>query len=69
VHDKSRYIDWDGNSIGFNGIRFRKPGHGGDLIKKGRRHYIHYPSIETINNVYLEAEDEYAEGGEPCPEG
>jgi hypothetical protein len=34
----SRYIDWDGNSVGFNGIRFRKPGHGGDLIRKGRRH-------------------------------
>lgn len=59
----SRYIDWDGNSIGFNGIRFRKPGHGGDLIKKGRRHYIHYPSIEKKYDAWIEP-DEYAMGGE-----
>lgn len=64
----SRYIDWDGNSIGFNGIRFRKPGHGGDLIKKGRRHYIHYPSIERRYDAWIEPdelpEEEYQNGGE-----
>ena len=59
-----RYIDWDGNSIGFNGIRFRKPGHGGDLIKKGRRHYLHYPSIESRYQAELVPEEEYAKGGE-----
>ncbi len=58
----SRYIDWDGNSIGFNGVRFRKPGHGGDLIKKGRRHYIHYPSIEKRYDAWIEPE-EYQIGG------
>lgn len=64
----SRYIDWDGNSIDFNGIRFRKPGHGGDLIKKGKRHYIHYPSIEKRLDAWIEPdklpEEEYRVGGE-----
>lgn len=67
VDHTQRYIDWDGNSIGFNGIRFRKPGHGGDLIKKGRRHYLHYPSIESRYQAELvpeETEEEYAFGGE-----
>lgn len=63
-----RYIDWDGNSIAFNGIRFRKPGHGGDLIKKGRRHYLHYPSIETRYQAEIVPdevpEEEFAEGGQ-----
>ena len=64
VAQKERYIDWDGNSIGFNGVRFRKPGHGGDLIKKGRRHYLHYPSIETRNSAdIIPEEEEFAEGG------
>lgn len=58
----SRYIDWDGNSIGFNGIRFRKPGHGGDLIRKGKRHYIHYPSIEKRYDAWIQPE-EYQNGG------
>lgn len=64
----SRYIDWDGNSIAFNGIRFRKPGHGGDLIRKGKRHYIHYPSIEKRYDAWIEPdelpEEEYQEGGQ-----
>jgi hypothetical protein len=64
VGKTERYIDWDGNSIGYDGIRFRKPGHGGDLIKKGRRHYLHYPSIETRYQAELIPEEEYAMGGE-----
>jgi len=66
VPDTERYIDWNGNSIGFNGVRFRKPGHGGDLIKKGGRHYLHYPSIETRHSADIVPEDteEFAEGGE-----
>jgi hypothetical protein len=67
VGRRERYIDWDGNNIGYNGIRFRKPGHGGDLIKKGRRHYLHYPSIESRYQAELvpeEPEEEYAIGGE-----
>ena len=76
VPDTERYIDWDGNSIGFNGVRFRKPGHGGDLIKKGRRHYLHYPSIETRHSGDIVPEEEefgmggiakYPNGGEPKP--
>lgn len=67
----SRYIDWDGNSIAFNGIRFRRPGHGGDLIRKGKRHYIHYPSIEKRYDAWIEPdelpEEEYQEGGSPDP--
>lgn len=63
----SRYIDWDGNSIAFNGIRFRKPGHGGDLIRKGKRHYIHYPSIEKRYDAWIEPDElpkeEYQDGG------
>ena len=76
VPQTERYIDWDGNSIGFNGIRFRKPGHGGDLIKKGRRHYLHYPSIETRHSGDIVPEEEefgmggiakYPNGGDPKP--
>ena len=67
----SRYIDWDGNSIAFNGVRFRKPGHGGDLIRKGRRHYIHYPSIEKRLDAWIEPdelpEEEYQDGGSTDP--
>lgn len=65
VPDTERYIDWNGNSIGFNGVRFRKPGHGGDLIKKGSRHYLHYPSIETRHSADIVPEDteEFAQGG------
>ena len=64
VPQTERYIDWDGNSIGFNGVRFRKPGHGGDLIRKGRRHYLHYPSIETRHSADIVPEEEFAMGGE-----
>jgi hypothetical protein len=63
ISQTKRYIDWDGNSIGYNLPRFRKPGHGGDLIKKGKRHYLHYPSIETRNSAYIQREDEEYENG------
>ncbi len=58
----SRYIDWDGNSVGYNLPRFRKPGHGGDLIRKGKRRYIHFPSIEKRYDAWIEP-DEYQDGG------
>ena len=60
----SRYIDWNGNSVGYNLPRFRKPGHGGDLIRKGKRRYIHFPSIEKRYDAWIEPDEEYATGGE-----
>jgi len=63
-----RYIDWDGNSVGYRLPRFRKPGHGGDLIKKGKRRYFHYPSIESRYQAELVPEDgEFAMGGPTEP--
>jgi hypothetical protein len=69
VGDTERYIDWDGNRIPYRLPRFRKPGHGGDLIKKGKRRYLNLPSIETRNSAYIqrEGEEEYQEGGSPDP--
>ncbi len=64
VDNTRRYIDWDGNSVGYNLPRFRKPGHGGDLIKKGKRRYLHFPSIETRYEAEIIPEEEYAMGGE-----
>lgn len=64
---QKRYIDWNGRSIGFNLPRFRKPGHGGDLIKKGERRYIHLPTIETRTEDWFEADndnEEYQDGGQ-----
>ena len=58
------YIDWNGNSVGYNLPRFRKPGHGGDLIRKGKRRYIHFPSIEKRYDAWIEPDEEYATGGE-----
>ena len=57
-YDQGKYIDWDGNRIPYRLPRFRKPGHGGDFIKPGRTHYIHYPSIETKQPEY-----NYKQGG------
>jgi hypothetical protein len=69
VGDAKRYIDWDGNSVGYNLPRVRKPGHGGDLIRKGKRRYLHLPSIETRYEAEIVPE-EYARGGETdCPPG
>jgi hypothetical protein len=64
VGDTRRYIDWDGNSVGYNLPRVRKPGHGGDLIRKGKRRYLHLPSIETRYEAEIVPEEEYAMGGE-----
>ena len=64
VDNTRRYIDWDGNSVGYNLPRFRKPGHGGDLIRKGKRRYLHFPSIETRYEAEIVPEEEYAMGGE-----
>jgi len=64
VGDTKRYIDWDGNSVGYNLPRVRKPGHGGDLIRKGKRRYLHFPSIESRYEAEIVPEEEYAMGGE-----
>jgi hypothetical protein len=64
VNKPERYIDWQGTSIGYRLPRFRKPGHGGDLIKKGKQRYLHLPSIETRNTAELvPEEEEYRHGG------
>ena len=64
VTDTKRYIDWNGNSVGYRLPRFRQPGHGGPLIKAGKKHYFHYPSIETRNQIQIIPEEEYSMGGE-----
>ena len=64
VGKTERYIDWDGNSVGYNLPRVRKPGHGGDLIRKGKRRYLHFPSIESRYQAEIVPEEEYAMGGE-----
>jgi hypothetical protein len=63
VGDTKRYIDWDGNSVSYNLPRVRKPGHGGDLIRKGKRRYLHFPSIESRYDAEIVPE-EYARGGQ-----
>jgi len=66
VGQTERYIDWDANRIPYRLPRFRQPGHGGDLIKPGKRRYIPIPGIETRNSAYIQREDEeYQDGGEP----
>ena len=64
VNKPERYINWQGTSIGYRLPRFRKPGHGGDLIKKGKQRYIHLPTIETRNTAELVPDNsEYKNGG------
>ena len=65
IGQTKRYIDWDANRIPYRLPRFRQPGHGGDLIKPGKRRYIPIPGIETRNSAYIQREDEeYQDGGE-----
>lgn len=61
-----RYIDWDGNSASFKLPRFRKPGHSGPLLKPGKKHYFHYPSIESRYQAEIipEEEEEFKNGGQ-----
>jgi hypothetical protein len=67
VNQTERYIDWDANRIPYRLPRFRQPGHGGDLIKPGKRRYIPIPGIETRNSAYIQREgettEEYGQGG------
>lgn len=65
IGQTKRYIDWDANRIPYRLPRFRQPGHGGDLIKPGKRRYIPIPGIETRNSAYIQREnEEYQDGGE-----
>lgn len=59
-----RYVDWNGNKIPYRLPRFRKPGHGGDLIRQGKKRYIPLPSIESRYQAEIVPEEEYADGGE-----
>ena len=65
VGDTERYVDWDGNRIPYRLPRFRKPGHGGDLIRQGKKRYIPFPSIESRYQAEIVPEEEYKKGGEP----
>jgi hypothetical protein len=62
-----RYVDWNGNKIPYRLPRFRKPGHGGDLIRQGKKRYIPLPSIESRYQAEIVPEEEYQEGGSPDP--
>jgi hypothetical protein len=64
IGDTERYVDWDGNRIPYRLPRFRKPGHGGDLIRQGKKRYIPLPSIESRYQAEIVPEEEYADGGE-----
>ena len=65
IGDTERYVDWDGNKIPYRLPRFRKPGHGGDLIRQGKKRYIPFPSIESRYQAEIVPEEEYKKGGEP----
>lgn len=64
VGDTERYIDWDGNRIPYRLPRFRKPGHGGDFIRQGKKRYIPFPSIESRYQAEIVPEEEFKKGGE-----
>jgi len=40
------YIDMHGHRLDYRERNFRKPGHSGDLIKKGKTKHLYFPSIE-----------------------
>lgn len=67
IGQTERYIDWNANRIPYRLPRFRQPGHGGDLIKPGKRRYIPIPGIETRHSAYIQKEgestEEYGKGG------
>lgn len=63
VGKTKRYIDWDGNSFGYRLPEFKKPGHGGPLLKPGTKHYLYYPSIESRYQAEIIPEEEFKKGG------
>ena len=63
IGDTERYVDWDGNRIPYRLPRFRKPGHGGDLIRRGKQRYIPFPSIESRYQAEIVPEEEFKKGG------
>jgi hypothetical protein len=65
IGDIEKYVDWDGNRVPYRLPRFRKPGHGGDLIRRGKQRYIPFPSIESRYQAQIVPEEEYQDGGEP----
>jgi hypothetical protein len=64
---QKRYIDWNGRAVGYRPLKFRKPGHSGDLIKLGSKKYFYLPTIESRTEDWFEAdndnEEEYQHGG------
>ena len=44
--DPNFYIDLHGHRMDYRERNFRKPGHSGDLIKKGKTKHLYFPSIE-----------------------
>jgi hypothetical protein len=63
VGETEKYVDWDGNRIPYRLPRFRKPGHGGDLIRRGKQRYIPLPSVESRYQAEIVPEEEYDNGG------
>ena len=65
---QKRYIDWNGRAVGYRPLKFRKPGHSGELIKLGGKKYFYLPTIESRTEGWFEAdndnEEEYQDGGQ-----
>jgi hypothetical protein len=57
--DYKTRINWGHKDVEYHLPKFRKPGHGGDLIKKGKSRYIHLPTLEKYNEAYLAPRDSY----------
>jgi hypothetical protein len=65
---QKRYIDWNGRAVGYRPLKFRKPGHSGELIKLGGKKYFYLPTIESRTEDWFvpdnDNEEEYQDGGE-----
>jgi hypothetical protein len=58
---QKRYIDWNGRAVGYRPLKFRKPGHSGDLIKLGGKKYFYLPTIESRTEGWFEADNDNEE--------
>jgi hypothetical protein len=59
-HDNyKRKINWEHSGLTYTLPTFRKPGHSGPLLKKGKTRYINLPTIEKTNEAYLSRIDPY----------
>jgi hypothetical protein len=58
---QKRYIDWNGRAVGYRPLKFRKPGHSGDLVKLGGKKYFYLPTIESRTEGWFEADNDNEE--------